>query len=119
MSFAKVPLSDGEALRYLSMIVGIATTTDLLWRSLSRTAFAAFVETLGRKSLPVYVAHLWVVEGMGILAAKWSGMGRWQITFGLASILILWLFALLLDVYKQPRHSQQPSRWAVAGMARG
>lgn len=119
MSFSKVPLSNGEALRYLSMIFGIATTTDLLWRYLSQTAFAAFIETLGRKSLPVYVAHLWVVQGVGMLADRWAGMGRWQITFGLASILILWLFALLLDVYRPPRRAHQPVTWAAPAMAGG
>jgi hypothetical protein len=119
MSFTKVPLSNGEALRYLCMIVGIATTTDLLWRYLSPTGFAAFVETLGRKSLAVYVAHLWVVEAMGFLALKWAGMGRWQITFAPAAILILWLFALVLDVYKTPRPAPRPVSWRMPEMARG
>jgi len=119
MSFAKVPLSNGEALRYLSMIFGIATTTDLLWRFIAPTGFAAFVETLGRKSLPVYVAHLWVVEGMGFLAAACVSMGRWQIIFAPAAVLILWLFALLLDVYKAPKARPQPASWSIPEMARG
>jgi hypothetical protein len=118
MSFSKVPLSSGEALRYLSMIFGIATTTDLLWRFISPTGFAHFVETLGRKSLPVYVAHLWVVEGMAILAAATVSMGRWQIIYAPAAVLILWLFALLLDVYKTPRSARQPMSWTIPGMAR-
>ena len=118
LSFAKVPLSDGEALRYLSMIVGIVVTTDMLWkRFLVSSPFAEFVQTLGRKSLAVYVCHLWVVEGTALLATYWWWMGSWQIILGIAAVLLLWLFALVLDIYTSPR---QPPRapWIVAGMAR-
>jgi hypothetical protein len=114
MSFRKVPLSDGEAIRYLSMILGIITVSDLLWPLLGGTAVAEFVQTLGRKSLPVYVAHLWLVVGVSWLAGTWWWMGAWQITLAIASILILWFFALLLDLRKSPRTSRQPA-WQVAG----
>jgi hypothetical protein len=106
MSFRKVPLSDGEAVRYLSMILGIITVSDLLWPILGGTAVAEFVQTLGRKSLPVYVAHLWLVVGVSWLAGTWWWMGAWQITLAIASVLVLWFFALLLDL----RASLRPAR---------
>lgn len=107
-AFTKVPLSTAEAVRYLTVILGIITTTDLLWPLIGESSFSAFVQTLGRKSLPVYVFHLWVVEGMGALAVKMPWMGAWQISYAIFSILILWLFALILDISKSPndkRHS--------------
>jgi hypothetical protein len=41
---------------------------------------------------------LWVVVAMGALAKTWSFMGSWQILFAVFSVLILWLFALILDL---------------------
>jgi hypothetical protein len=103
MSFAKVPLSLGEALRYLTMTFGIIAVTDLVWkRLLASTPFAEFVQTLGRKSLAVYVCHLWVVEGVALLASYWWWMGAWQIVLAVASVLVLWFFALMLDLYNTP-----------------
>jgi hypothetical protein len=102
VAFTKVPLSTPEALRYLSIILGIIITTDLLWPMIGETSASAFVQTLGRKSLPVYVLHLWVVEILGALAVAWPWMGAWQILFALFSLLILWLFALILDISKSP-----------------
>ncbi len=101
-AFTKVPLSTAEAVRYLVVILGIIATTDLVWPLLGDSSFSAFVQTLGRKSLPVYVLHLWVVEGMGALAVAVPWMGAWQISFAIFSILVLWLFAYFLEVSKAP-----------------
>lgn len=102
IAFVKVPLSTAEAVRYLSVMAAIIATTDLIWTKISDFSAVAFVQTLGRKSLPVYVLHLWLVEAIGALAVKWSWMGPWQITMAVASLLILWLFALSLDIWKRP-----------------
>jgi hypothetical protein len=101
--FVKVPLSTPEALRYLSIILAIIFTTNLLWPLMADLSAVAFVQTLGRKSLPVYVAHLWLMEAMGALAAKWAWMGSWQILFAVFSVLVLWLFALILDISGKPK----------------
>jgi peptidoglycan/LPS O-acetylase OafA/YrhL len=98
VAFTKVPLSTAEALRYLTIIMGIITVTDVLWPFIGDSAPSAFVQTLGRKSLPVYAVHLWVVEAMGIAAVAWPWMGAWQFIFVPFSILALWFFALILDV---------------------
>jgi hypothetical protein len=111
VAFVKVPLSTPEALRYLSIIIGIVTTTDVLWPYIAETSASAFVQTLGRKSLPVYALHLWVVKVMGFLAVAWPSMGAWQISMAFFSILILWLFALILDVTSTPKskHAASPA----------
>jgi fucose 4-O-acetylase-like acetyltransferase len=118
VAFVKTPLSTAEALRYLSIIFGLITTTDVLWRYIADTAAAAFVQTLGRKSLPVYALHLWVVEAMGALADKYPSMGAWQISMAFFSILVLWLWALILDVTGAPKskHAALPS--ALPGVFR-
>jgi hypothetical protein len=106
VSFMKVPLSTAEGFRYLCIIIAIITTTDLLWPWIGETSASAFVQTLGRKSLPVYVLHLWVVQILGALALAWPWMGAWQILFAGFSLLILWLFALILDISKSPRQNR-------------
>jgi uncharacterized membrane protein YcfT len=117
MAFTKVPLSDGEALRYLSLILGIVTTTDILWPLIAPTGVAAFAQTLGRKSLPVYVAHLFVVNIVCYLGNDvWWWMGRWEILLAIGSILFLWFFALMLDLWSTPRPQRQ-SAWLVPGTA--
>jgi len=97
LSFSKVPLSGGETLRYLSMVLGILTTTDVLWPMLASSPLVSFAQTLGRKSLWVYAAHLWVVELAGGLATAWWWMGRWQILFAAVTLAVLWVFAKKLE----------------------
>jgi len=107
-AFTKVPLSTPEALRYLSIIIGIITTTDVLWPYIGPSSASEFAQTLGRKSLPVYVLHVWLVKAVAALAAAWPAMGPWQIILVMTSVLILWLFALLLDIYHQPKSKRRP-----------
>jgi hypothetical protein len=107
VGFTKVPLSFGETLRYLSLFMVIVCVTDLAWPILSESIPARFVQTLGRKSLPVYVAHLWIVELAGWLAVTWWWMGAWQISFGVVAIGLLWVFAWRLDVRKSAVKSRR------------
>jgi hypothetical protein len=117
-AFTRVPLNTFEGLRYLSIIFAVITTTDVLWRFIGGSAFAAFVQTLGRRSLPVYVLHLWVVEAMGGLAVAWNFMGAWQILFAVFSLLVLWLFALILDLMSEPKAMRHVSTPAIPSIFR-
>lgn len=117
-AFTRVPLNTFEGLRYLSIIFAVVTTTDVLWRFIGGTAAAEFVQTLGRRSLPVYVFHLWVVEAMGALAVQWNFMGSWQLLFAVFSVLILWLFALILDLISEPKTARQASVPAIPSLFR-
>lgn len=97
LSFTKVPLSEGEALRYLTLIVAIATTTDLLWKPLlSGRAFTEAAECLGRNSLWVYVAHVWIVQiavrGSDFVPHAWG-----RLLIALAALLVMWTFARWVD----------------------
>jgi len=117
-AFTRVPLNTFEGLRYLSIIFAVITTTDVLWRFIGGTAFSAFVQTLGRRSLPVYVLHLWVVEAMGALAIAWSFMGAWQMLFAVFSVLILWGFALILDLMSEPKAMRHVPTAAIQSIFR-
>jgi hypothetical protein len=115
LSFAKTPLSGGEALRYLSLILAILGVTELSWHRLAFSGPANFVQTLGRKSLPVYVMHLWVVQAAGALAASWWWMGRWQMLFAPIALALLWGFASVLEIKKSaPR--RKPMAWTLPAM---
>jgi hypothetical protein len=117
-AFTRVPLNTFEGLRYLSIIFAVITTTDVLWRFIGGTAFSAFVQILGRRSLAVYVVHLWVVEAMGALAVAWSFMGAWQILFAVFSVLVLWLFALILDLMGEPKTARHVPTAAIGSIFR-
>jgi hypothetical protein len=100
--FTKTPLTTGEMLRYLSMTVGILSGTDLLWPWLAKTNLAAFSATLGRSTLPVYVAHTFLIELCGWLAVTWWGMGEWQLLFVPVCLLLLWALAVGLQWRRRP-----------------
>jgi peptidoglycan/LPS O-acetylase OafA/YrhL len=84
-------------------MAGIITATDLCWAKVGSWAPSAFVQTLGKKSLPVYVVHLWIIELATYLAVRWAFMGTWQILFAPIAVLAMWLFALVLDVTGRPK----------------
>lgn len=100
--FTKVPLTTAEMLRYLSAICGIIITTDLAWAWIAQTRFAAFSATLGRSTLPVYVAHTFLIELAGYLAATWWWMGTWQLMSIPISLILLWLLAIAIQWRGQP-----------------
>lgn len=98
MAFQKVPLTTGEVLRYLTLIAALMGGTDLLWkRVLADGVGAKFCELLGRNSLAIYVFHVWAVQVL-IRVAAWarpSTGGR--IALAVAGVLMLWVFARLLE----------------------
>jgi uncharacterized membrane protein YcfT len=99
-------------LRYTSLIVAIIISTDIIWPLIGQSGAAAFVQTLGRKSLPVYIAHLFVVNIVCYLGNDvWWWMGRWEILLAVASVLGLWFFALMLDIWSTP-HPQRQRSWS-------
>jgi hypothetical protein len=107
--FTKVPLTTGELLRYLSMTLALLSSTDLMWPWLARTNLAAFASTLGRSTLPVYVAHTFLIEFCGWLAATWWAMGQWQLLFAPICLLLLWALAVALQWRRRPRAGSSPA----------
>jgi hypothetical protein len=98
-TFAKVPLTTGEALRYLTLIVGIMVSTDLLWRGLAGGAAAGFCERLGRNSLAVYVFHVWGVQAT-VHASALLPETTARVLLALAGLGAMWVFASLLEAGK-------------------
>lgn len=97
LAFTKVPLSTGEALRYLTLIAAIAIVTDLLWkRFLEGGRLAAAAECLGRHSLPVYVVHVWLVQ-VTVRSAELVPLLGGRIALCLLALVAMWAFAWALD----------------------
>jgi hypothetical protein len=95
--FHKVPLSGGELLRYFTLMGTIMLGTDLLWSRLAQRRWVEAVCQLGRKSLPVYVAHVWVVAIVVTICWKLWWIGAAQVIFAIAALVTLWAFARLLE----------------------
>jgi hypothetical protein len=93
--FTKVPLTTGELLRYLTLIMGILLTTDLFWQQIQKSRLAAFAQTLGRSTLQVYVAQVFLMDYTGMAATWWLWwIGLWQMAFVPLCLGLLWLIAL-------------------------
>jgi len=100
--FSKTPLTTGEMLRYLSLVTVVLVGTDLIWRRISRSGFAAFSGTLGKCTLQVYVAQVFLMELAGIAATQWWWrMGAWQILFAPVCLGMLWVLAAALQWRRQ------------------
>ncbi len=99
LAFWKAPLSGGEALRYLAWTAMVITVSDVLWRWLAGRAWVGAVARLGRKSLAVYVAHVFAVAGVVAIAhhaerSPWEHMmwivptlaGLWVVAWGMEKL---------------------------------
>lgn len=108
IAFTKVPLSTGEALRYLSFVLAIVLTTDLLWRHIERSAVARFAARLGTRSLAIYVAHVFVVGLLVPLSYK-DGLGfGGHLLYVPAALLGVWAIAWSLDRNDALKKSRPP-----------
>jgi hypothetical protein len=89
--FYKRPLSLGETLRYLSITVGLLTSIDLAWPVVSRIPGNSLIATLGRRSLVVYVSHLFLISLMAwVCDYLLYSIGTWQIILVLPAAAMLW-----------------------------
>jgi len=98
--FSKTPVSWGEVLRYVSITLTLIIGTDVMWKHLSRTPVVSFVARIGRRSLSMYVLHVWVI---GFLL-----LGVWQLelTSDIGAVMTicvgigaLWTLAWLMDAW--------------------
>jgi hypothetical protein len=121
--FVKCPLSWAEAARYLSMIVAIMMTTDLVWRWIADGHVTAFFSRLGRRSLAVYVAHVWVVAFVIAAARRTESIGNWQVLYVAAAVAMLWAWTCVLDTLSEApkRRGEEPAIgpafWKLSGAA--
>jgi hypothetical protein len=98
VTFAKVPLNAGEAFRYLTLMLAIMFTTDLLWRPwLGGGGIAAFAERLGRNSLPVFVFHVWVMQVVVRTTAAVDPDTAGRVALASAGLAAVWVFAWCLE----------------------
>ncbi len=105
--FSKSPLSALEALRYLLWILTLMGASDLLWSRIRSSGLVALAGQLGRKSLAVYIAHVWVVALIIAVAWRVPGWGPWQGLLALAAIVLLWGWARWLEQWEQWRRNER------------
>ena len=110
LDFYKIPLSFGELLRYIATTLLIMLATNAVWRRLRDTRPAAFICLLGRNSLFVYIAHLFVQAGIAELAYRTTGWGMWQISYGFLMIAILGVMAFWMEHFKKGKKPDKRSR---------
>ncbi len=106
VSFAKVPLTTGELLRYLAATLVVLTTSAVGWRHMRRSAGAAAIATLGRRSLAVYGAHVFL-QMLALLAVTplwWIGSAQALVV--LPVLAGSWLVARAVD-----RWEARPRPW--------
>ena len=121
--FEKCPLSWGEAMRYLSLILTIMMLSDLAWRWISQGNAASFLTRLGRRSLAVYVSHVWVVAIVVAASRRLEWMGDWQVLLAGVAVLMLWGWACVLDMLSEVpmKRGEEPwlgqAFWKVSGAA--
>jgi hypothetical protein len=92
-AFVKIPLSFGEMVRYILLTVLIVLGTDFVWHALEHRRLTSFVCLLGRNSLFVYVAHLYVQEIFTALAVETYKWEQWQSIYGIIMISSLGVMA--------------------------
>ncbi|MDB5294660.1 MAG: hypothetical protein JWO31_643, partial [Phycisphaerales bacterium] len=116
MAFSKVPLTTGEALRYLTLTLAILFATDLVWRPvLDGNPLTRFAERLGRNSLAVFVFHVWVVQLM-VRAANGFEVGfSGRLVLSAAGLTALWVFAGLVEAGNPKKTGRDKSAKAKPG----
>lgn len=107
VSFAKVPLTTGELLRYLAATLVVLTTSAVAWRHVRGSTSVAAIATLGRRSLAVYGGHVFLqmVVLLAVTPLWWIGSAQ---AFGVVPMLAgSWLVARAVD-----RWEARPRPWS-------
>jgi hypothetical protein len=97
LAFVKTPLSNGEALRYFGLIFAIIFTTDLFWNRIANSRLVSLANTMGRRSLAVFVAHVWVYQLIGYFCWYHKSWGAWQMLLAIPAVVACWAVARILD----------------------
>ncbi len=98
--FWKVPLSVGEILKYLAFMLALMSVTDLFWQRLAGSAVVRFSSRMGRRSLAMYVVHVWIVS-LTVTLAGWLGWsGASNLIFAITAVAALWGTAWVMDFCK-------------------
>jgi hypothetical protein len=118
--FVKVPLAAGEMLRYLAFIVMVITVSDVLWRWVGPTWISAMVQRLGRRSLAIYIAHIFVVGFLVPISYRYPMPELLQIIYLPIAVGMLWVVAWGMDAWNAKLNEwlgQRPWRFRGMGLA--
>lgn len=107
VSFVKVPLTTGELLRYLAATLVVLTTSAVGWRRVRGSAGAAAIATLGRRSLAVYGAHVFLQMAALLAVTPLWWIGSAQALVVVPVLVGSWLVARAVD-----RWEARPRPWS-------
>jgi len=71
--FEKVPLNTPELARYLLLAIAVGLATSVAWKVVAPLRLVALVRLLGRRSLAVYVSHVFVQALLVAATLPWIG----------------------------------------------
>ncbi len=96
----KAPLSTGEVLKYLAWMLPMMLVTDRMWRWIGNGGVVDFAARMGRRSLAMYVMHVFLVAFL----IHWAHLLEWE---GARTLLMaglgvgmLWVIARGMDLWK-------------------
>jgi len=113
LSFTKVPLTTGEWLRYFATTLAVVTTSAVAWPRIQQAASVVVITQLGRRSLAVYGAHVFVqMLVLAVAVPLWS-IGAAQASFALPAVAALWLCARACDVWERQAHPFAELRYVL------
>jgi hypothetical protein len=84
----------------------VVFVTDILWRWMKGTAVDRFVSRMGRKSLAMYVAHVFVVGLVVSLSYKLT-LGLWQWLYIPLTIVLVWSVAWGMERIASARKTRE------------
>ena len=116
--FTKWPMTGWEAARYLFISCAIFTASDLAWRWVGRWRLTTFTERLGRKSLAVFVTHMFFVWNLTSWAKAHPIPHNGSFVYVLAAMLLTWGVAWALEridgvTWTWGARAVRPARWAI------
>lgn len=107
--FWKIPLSVGETLKYLAYMLAMMLVSDRVWRWIGQGGFVGFSARMGRRSLAMYVVHVFFVAFLIHWAKAMEWSGTHALLLALLGVLGLWAVAKWMDVWKAI--VERPIRW--------
>ena len=117
-TFIKWPMTAWEAARYLFISCAIFSAADLSWRWIGGWRLTTFTERMGRKSLAVFVTHMFFVWNLTALAKVYPLPYGGTFLYVLVAVLLTWSVAWGLEkidrtTWTWGTRTVRPARWAI------
>jgi fucose 4-O-acetylase-like acetyltransferase len=103
--YDKIPLSFGEYLRYMTLMGVIILSTAVVWRYIAASRIVSLFTLLGRNSLMIYVAHLFLQEVIVAFVYRYHPDSTWWALSAPLAVAVLALLAWLVEWRRKTRRT--------------